>query len=281
MIMFYETTLKPKPSTIANEKRAAEDTAEEGAKAAIAVVEEDFEPTAPDAPSLSERAGEALLAVKAKGADLGERFNDYVEKATVLSEQARTIIQTPQRFAEQIYDAVGDLTFAFTNTIDAFNAQLQIFETYRSDLSFELNGSESRRLQVQNNEAISLAVENACVMQAGIAALSVDFDTLDDAITVRKQFEGAVRTQQLRNGSTEGWDDVYRLLSKLLGSVTKHINEVANLPTAIDYEFGDENVSFVLAQDFYGDADRGDEIVQRNAVRNPLFCNRELELLSE
>ena len=133
---------------------------------------------------------------------------------------------------------------------------------------------------MQNNEAIAFALENACVQQAGIAATLTDFDTLTDALSLRSEFEQAVRTQQERNGSTSGWDELYRILNKLLGQVTKKINEDANLPSVLTYEFSDNAPSFVLAQDFYGDADRGDEIVTRNGVRNPLFCDRELEILS-
>jgi len=90
-----------------------------------------------------------------------------------------------------------------------------------------------------------------------------------------------MRTQQIRNGSAAVWDDMYHIQNKILSSVTKSINESSSLPSSVDYSFGGESVSFVLAHDFYGDAERGDEIETRNSVRNPLFCGRDLELLSD
>ncbi len=179
-------------------------------------------------------------------------------------------------------DAINDLTFAFTDPIDAVKAQLAIFETFRDNLPFGLidNESEAGRRRSANNQAVAMVVENACVTGAGLAALNAEYETLNDAVLMRQTFERAVRTQQLRNGATEGWDAVYKKLGILLGAVVNDINDKANLPSVLTYTFADENVSFTLAHDFYEDATRGDEIVARNKVRNPLFCKRELEVLS-
>ena len=279
-ITFIETTAKPKPETSANEKKVADAIVTAGETSIASKFASAFDKTVAGASSLAEAVSGKMLDVLGFG-EAGDSFSDFVSKATSLSDDARTIIQTPQRFAEEILDAVADLTYAFTNPIDALNAQLFIFETYRTGLQLTLNGSESRRKTVENNQAVALAFESACVMQAGIAALNADFDTLDDAIRVRSEFETAVKTQKERLGDIEGYDAVYNSLSTLLGSVTRYINDTASLPSSIDIEFGDENPSLVIAADYYGDAERESELVTRNAVRNPLFCKREMEGLSE
>ena len=279
-ISFIEFEKSEAATVVFNEKKVADAIVTAGETSIASKLASAFDKTVAGASSLAEAVSGKMLDVLGFG-EAGDSFSDFVSKATSLSDDARTIIQTPQRFAEEILDAVADLTYAFTNPIDALNAQLFIFETYRTGLQLTINGSESRRKTVENNQAVALALESACVMQAGIAALNADFDTLDDAIRVRSEFETAVKTQKERLGDIEGYDAVYNSLSTLLGSVTRYINDTASLPSSIDIEFGDENPSLVIAADYYGDAERESELVSRNAVRNPLFCKREMEVLSE
>ena len=303
-IKFIETTEKPKPNASVNQARAAAATADNGSAKLLSgfvgdgetddeeTLEEasvrlstvlpeksKFSAFAEGAAELADTLSVKLLESSAFG-DAGPEFSNFVSKAMALSEDARTIIQTPQRFAEEILDVISNLTYAFTNPIDALNAQLFIFETFRDSLDFGLNGSESKRLQVQNNEMISMLVESACVMQAGLSAINSEYETLNDALNARSKFETAVRTQRLRLGNAEGYGSIYDSLGSLLGSVTQYINEAANLPSTITVDFQDRNPSLALAEDYYGDADRADELVRRNNVKNPLFCNVEMEILS-
>jgi prophage DNA circulation protein len=278
-ITFIETTLKPKPDTETNQQREADNAAAEGEAASVSRFSKLFSAATDGAAALAEKLSGKLMDVIGFGG-AGDRFSDFVSKAMSLSENARTIIQTPQRFAEEIFDVIGDLTYAFTNPIDALNAQFFIFETFRDGLQTTLNGSESRRRQVSNNLALALAVESACVMQTGIAAMNVEYATLGDALNVRSEFEQAVKTMRSRLGNADGYDGVYHALGSLLGSVTRFINDTANLPSALKIDFADRNPALVIAEDYYGDADRADELVRRNSVRNPLFCDREMEVLS-
>jgi prophage DNA circulation protein len=67
----------------------------------------------------------------------------------------------------------------------------------------------------------------------------------------------------------------------MLGSVSEYINEQANLPSSTTITFSEQVPALVLAEDFYGDAGRTEELYTRNKIRNPLFCNTEMEILSQ
>ena len=74
--------------------------------------------------------------------------------------------------------------------------------------------------------------------------------------------------------------EMYLTLTGLRAELTEAV-PADGLPELVTREVRSPKPSLVIAYEVYGDAQRADEIVQRNAVRHPGFIRGDIELLSE
>jgi prophage DNA circulation protein len=229
--------------------------------------------------TLTQKFSTDLLDTLGLGA-AGDALDVVTAAAFTISQNATTLIYTPTTLANSISDTTEALTNAFQQPINAFNAQKQLFDSYGSGQATISAGSSTAQDAIDNQDAFNQLVKNSALAEMGRAAVLAEYATLEDALRVKAQIEEAARLQQLANGSIEGQEQSYYEIANIVAAVSKHITEQGDLPTTLDLTFNEENVALVLAQDLYGNASRGDELVERNAARHPLFLPRELEVLS-
>jgi prophage DNA circulation protein len=227
---------------------------------------------------LTENVSETINDTLGLGA-VGDGLEALTAASEELAQNATTLIYTPTVLADKIYDAVNALTFAFNQPTDAFNAQIQLFENYTNGQTvYPTASTETGQAVIDNQNSFNQIVQNLALAEAGRSAVLIDYTTQEEAQTALDTFESAVRIQQLENGNTSGGDENYFSLAEILSLVSAHITAQSNLPSLVEIISG--GTALALAEDLYGDAERADEIVDRNNVRNPLFLPRELEVLS-
>lgn len=100
----------------------------------------------------------------------------------------------------------------------------------------------------------------------------------DDMIAVRDSLLSAIDNEMLKVSD----DSVYSALSLAYSSVWNDMTVRAeNKARLIDYTPEEIMPALVLAYDYYGDAARDTEIVERNGIRRPAFVSaKPLKLLS-
>ncbi len=228
---------------------------------------------------LVEKFSDDILSVLPGGS--GDPLNDVISSAQSISEDATTLIQTPQILASQITSLVDEIVYVFTNPIDAFNAQLTLIEYYATGLPTYSPATDTEQGLEDNSDAMSQIVYNAALAGASRSVALTEFESLDQALFIKSKFDAAARAQQLNNGDISGYDNSYYAIANMQAAVNAHIESQGQLPSNITLTFEDQMPAVAMAQDIYDDADRADELVRRNDIRNPLFCNREMVVLSE
>ena len=281
-IQFVETINKIQPTTTVNTEKVADDASVSmysAIKNAFSIVASSFESVAEKTTDMVTAVSDTITTVMAGGE--GAPLNSILDSLQTISTNARTLIQTPQTLALEITDTIDAITFAFTNPIDAFNAQVKLFEDYGLGLPFFPINTPSDQDLRDNRTSMIQIMQNSSLAGAGRSLAKAGFDSLDDALLAKSTFDDAVELQQIANGDAEGFDDVYNELTALQAAIAEHINAQENLPSNIIIEFADQIPALVITEDLYGDADRVDEIVSRNLIRNPLFCKTQMSVLSE
>lgn len=227
---------------------------------------------------LTENVSDTINNTLGVGA-IGDGLEAVTEASNALAQNATTLIYTPTVLANQINDAISALTFAFTQPINAFNAQLGMLENYGL-IDSSTGETPTDQDAIDNNNSFVQIVNNIALAEAGRSAVLAEYVSLDDALKAKSRFEAAARAQQLQNGNTTGSDESYREISNIIALVSNHITAQEDLPSNIDISYPDSNPALVVAHDLYADSERGDELVSRNNVQNPLFLPQELTALS-
>jgi len=233
-----------------------------------------------DASEMTELVSTTINDTLGLGA-VGDGLEAVTAASESLAQNATDLIYTPTALAGQINDTLTALTLAFSQPINAFNAQLQMFDDYGiglPNLGSAANPTEQDAIDNQNS--FKQIVQNIAIAEAGRAAVLAEYDSLDEAQRTLSRYEAAARAQQLANGDTEGYDESYYEIANILALVSQHIVSQSDLPSSVDLTFPGANTALSLAQDLYGDSTRADEIVTRNEARHPLFLQTELEALS-
>jgi prophage DNA circulation protein len=284
LVTFVQTSEEAfeQPAQTVNTEKVADDAAnasQSSIRAAFSMVASTFEAAAVKSDQMVEAVSSTISTVMAGGE--GAPLDSILDSLDNMSNNARTLIQSPQTLALEITDTVDAITFAFTNPIDAFNSQVQLFEDYGLGLPFYPIDTPSDQDVDDNRTSMIQIVQNSALAGAGRSLAKAEFESLDDALLAKDSFDSAIREQQIANGDQEGYDDVYNSLTALQAAVAQHINDQENLPSNVILEYAAQVPTLVIAEDLYGDADRDQELVDRNAIRNPLFCKNQMSVLSE
>jgi prophage DNA circulation protein len=124
---------------------------------------------------------------------------------------------------------------------------------------------------VQQQQAIQGLVQGQAVLAVLALYASIDFPSANAAAAARAQVQAMIDAQ-LDFAATLGQDDLYRVW-QVLGSAALRdlIARAQALPSLVSFARPASLPSFVLAQMWYRDADRADEIDALNDVPDPMF----------
>lgn len=282
-IQFAQYDDREQPTAVVDTFKAAQASIDEGRKSGLSAFATSLARGARSASvalaGLTAKVGEVVENTLGVGA-IGDALEACTDIATQIQQAATTIIFFPEQLAGLVYDLMEALTFAFENPKDAVTAQFETLKLYANGLP-EYQPETPTEVQIALNQIqMTQLVNNATIMQVGNALILSDFVSSDEANAFLRKFEAAARAQQLINGDTDGFADVYYQIANILSSVRSHVQNSQNLPSIVQYDYNVNQNAFSLAQDLYGNAERASDLVARNSTRNPLFMQNTLEALS-
>lgn len=218
------------------------------------------------AAELAESAVEFIEEIQQHG--IGPMIGRFVSKLT----GSGGLLSKPAQLANElfgIYHTVSQLFSGFGDERGAIRAMSSLFTFDGGDIVPIQQTTETRRRQQQNRDALIGLVRQAAVIEAATIAPSAEYETRDDAESVRDQITDLI--DQISEAPSTS-DAVFMSLQKLRTVVTEGVPPPGErLPDIVTVAPTRTTPSLVLAYDLHGDATREPEIVARNRPRHPGF----------
>ena len=298
-ITFYRSVKNIQPSSVVDTEREVETKVAEAKQAIIDTfyvnfsVNENTDPEVPDDYGTAKFVAEDTRNAFEKFADKMKEYasyantiqsevNGYVQTINGYVNDLVTLIETPEQLVSETLAIIEQCSSIFTRPFDAFNAQLNMFETFPDQLD-EIVGTTLDKLQLgRNNKSLKATVKNACLSQMSLVAKDIDFANAAQAGEVRDLIAEKGEEVQLENGEEYGDHKIYGTISRMLSASIIDLTERSSVLPFIETVRTVKNIPLlVMAYGLYGDAERFQELQERNEVRNNLFPPLELEVLSE
>lgn len=211
-----------------------------------------------------------LAAAMSKAAKIRGAF-DQLDRWTRDVSRMATAVATYARKPLELYynmqSAVERLANVTDNARDAVRAYQRLFNNIKADFASKEYRSTPRGVQARvNDRALLLATTVAIAGSASKAAAVADYETKEDADTVRDGILAML--DDVLFGTTD--DDLYNrvmdLRVALSGAVPPDTASIRRISTKT---LPESTPALVLSFRIYGTVDFADEIVQRNKVRHP------------
>lgn len=180
-----------------------------------------------------------------------------------------TLVYAPARAAQALLASVRQLVRSVaTAPRDALSLARTLYR-FGALLPAISPSTTSRRAQATNQAELVRLVRVAALAEGARAAAGVAFESFQDALTTRDELaDGIDEVMQ----ASDVPDEVYQALRSLRAAVVRDITargtDLARLVVWVPQATAP---ALALAQQLYADALREPELVQRNAVRHPLF----------
>jgi prophage DNA circulation protein len=198
-----------------------------------------------------------------------------------LRRDALQLVANPAELAGNLISSVRGLGAISLDSSGAFTAYRNLFGTKEQDrVNIASNATSTRRQEKKNNEAIP-ALKRRVALASGVEqAVSVPFESYQDAISARDELLDAIDSEIEDIQSDEAFNAFQALRAKVVQLVPP---EDQDLPQIKKIQRADTEPSLVVAFDLYESLDNEQDIVDRNKVRNPAFVpgGTDLEVLSE
>lgn len=191
-----------------------------------------------------------------------------------LAGSAATLILSPAVLAAEVSTALRLVVAAAETPRAAFELLMEL-AGFTDDAPASPSTTPSRERQAQNQVALVQLIRQAAYSQACAAAAQMDYTSYDDARSVRD------RLMDVADGLAESdvADSVYSSLVALRAAVAQDIGaRGADLARLVKLQLLESVPALTLAWTLYGDATRADELVTRNALRDPFFVPAGVEL---
>lgn len=194
-----------------------------------------------------------------------------------LMDTVSIFIPDPDKVSLNLSEAVSGLTGVFSEPRDVIRAQTKVFK-YGAGFAAVVETTPSRTQAARNQEIIIATVRALALGQIAVAVANTEFPSKQDAVEQRDEVLDLFEQEILIAGDT-GQDDIYRALDEVRNALAKQINARAvNLPNLRKITNLDHVPALAFAYNLYEDAERDQEIVERNHIRNPLFIPGHVEI---
>lgn len=148
-----------------------------------------------------------------------------------------------------------------------------------SDFAPVMGATPLRVQQAANQTALVTLVQGAATAALARLYANTAFASAADAESARALIETSI--DDLALTAADAGDDAYQDWLSLGQTVSSDLTtRAAQLPDVVEYRFVKSLPSLVLANRFYQDATRGDELVARNDPQHPLFMPLTVEALA-
>ncbi|WP_421793977.1 DNA circularization protein [Hydrocarboniphaga effusa] len=191
-----------------------------------------------------------------------------------LAGSAGTLILTPAVLAGEIASALRLVVAAAETPRAAFELLMEL-TGFRDDEPAAPSTTPNRQRQAENQVGLVQLVRQVAYSQACVASAQMEYSSYDDARDVRDRLMSVA--DELTEADID--DAVYSALTGLRAVVAQDIGtRGADLARLVKLQLFDSVPALTLAWSLYGDATRADELVTRNALRDPFFVPAGVQL---
>lgn len=191
-----------------------------------------------------------------------------------------SLIRTPYNLGSALAGAVTQISTIVTEPLRAINLYKSLFSSSSNSPAIP-ETTPGRKKQAASVDSIHALVQRAAVIEASRSSSQANYDSYDDAVSVRDTLmEELDRQMELDTTS----DIIYQSLLTLR---TPMINDLRlrgeNLARLRRYTPATTLPALVLAHNLYGDTTRESELISRNNIAHPGFVagGQSLEVLSD
>lgn len=206
--------------------------------------------------------------------DLSSQFGSLLdadpltETFDLFNNDLSSLLGQPATLASQVTSLIASLMGNSSSTATAVNGYTVLTNNIASTDAIQTT-TPARAQQAQNQTATQQLLTTATTVETArlIAKESTPFVTYDDAIATRDQL-----LEQIDGLIENGSDTEYSPLVDLQTALMKRVDDVAPGLQRVDQIQLQQSVpALVLAHTLYGDANKADELISRNNIKNPSF----------
>ena len=222
------------------------------------------------ATSAAEFVGTVADSIESSAAFLFGEASQIADLAVQLSDirdNIDAIVGTPDALADALENAIDLLSLAAGTDKAAVDA------LYNSAVfgagNIEIPTLTPSRQQINDNENALIDFSNSiAAVNASEVGSTGTYESRDDAIEVRNKIGGVLEDISGRLDDIDLYISLTDVKTDLINALPP---ENSTLPVIEDYTPATTLPALVIANEIYNDADRADEIVERNKIKNPCF----------
>lgn len=191
-------------------------------------------------------------------------------KLSVFLDNIESLLATPSDFADEFETAIS--------LSDDLSSYEDILGDGTGDDEIPNQTTEAEKQEEANRSALQRLYWRNALAGAVLALLSKDFMSYDDAVSARDKIAGRIATEaEVDASSPTSFEALSYLRTSIFEDITKKASDLSKLRKVST----NKGAALVLAYELYQDAERADEIVDRNKVPNGAFLYGDLLVLSE
>jgi len=217
---------------------------------------------------VSGKIDEISTAVFGPVAELTRGLGDVADALLDIRDDAAALIRTPQDMAARfvsVFDQIVSIT-DMDKLLSAAGVTIPQSKSTPADIEADTASVTTARM-----------VDQLALLRFGSLLIETTWAAFDDVIAYRDKYFQLLtqHMEQMTGSEIAQWQDIRSSHALAMDAIA------APLPNLVYVEFNSPISSFEIAQMYYGDRRRADEIVSRNNVVHPGFITGVISLLSE
>lgn len=222
---------------------------------------DDFAATFKDEKLQANHFDQLQASIRGVLADIDKQVGEVVDPITAL-------IRPPFNLGVEIIGSINRIAQKIIAPFDAIKLYTNLFGI-GDDSSKIAATTQSRKQQATSTQAVHDLAKRGALIEACRSSSDAEYDSLDDAITVRNGLLDELDNQMQQDSIN---DCVYNALLDLRVAIIDDIrNRGADLPKLNTHTPLTAQPALVIAHQLYGNASRDAELIARNKIRHPGF----------
>jgi prophage DNA circulation protein len=269
-------------------------------------------------PSLTNYSEDFGGETKTASAEALEKASDRFSEVFSIAGKCQAVIDAVNEKAESIISAIDVArnsirsVYAFVDSISKLKADLSIIMDTPTDFAARIQNlltMTKETLGIDGGSAKDVVKESLTIMSSysSAEASSADAEDLENSMSelvllsasaalvsslVDCDFDSAEEAQEFQDNVHSGFDaaiddvssmEALSTLQDLEANALKYLRDtISTLPDVITYKLNGPADVLTVCFDIYGNLDKVDDLISRNAIDDPLFIDREsLKVLSK